>query len=176
MSDIYCADDLNIHQERGKIILMNKQEFLDRLRVSLNGRISAIEVEDTIQYYRDYIDSEIRKGKSEDEVLNMLGDPRLIARTIIETSQPAEDAGDTRSAGGTNSYQSGGAYHNSYREESQKKPKIFRMPGWLLSILVILVVYLILSVVFSVLAFLAPVIIVVAVVLFMVKLFRDWLN
>lgn len=159
---------------------MNKQEFIDRLRVSLNGRISATEVEDTIQYYRDYIDSEIRRGKSEAEVLSMLGDPRLIARTIIETSPSAENAGDVRSAGGTNygndTYKSSGTYHSSYQEEPRKKPKIFRMPGWLLAILVILVLYLILSVVFSVLAFLAPVIIVVAVVVFMIKLFRDWLN
>ncbi len=173
-------DVVDVHQKRGNIILMNKQEFIDRLRVSLNGRISAIEVEDTIQYYKDYIDSEVRKGKSEAEVLAMLGDPRLIARTIIETSPSAEDANDARSAGGTNygnnSYQSSGTYHDDYQEEPQKKPKIFRMPGWLLVILVILVLYLILSVVFSVLAFLAPVIIVVVAVVFMIKLFRDWLN
>ncbi len=159
---------------------MNKQEFIDRLRIALNGRISAIEMEDTIQYYKDYIDSEIRKGKSEAEVLAILGDPRLIARTIIETSPSAESANDVRSAGGTNysnnSYQNKDAYHRNFEEEPKKKPKLFKMPGWLLAILVILAVYLILSVIFSVLAFLAPVIIVVTVVVFLVKLFRDWLN
>lgn len=160
---------------------MNKQEFIDRLRASLNGKISAAEVEDTVQYYKDYIDSEIRKGKRESEVLDMLGDPRLIARTIVETSQPIEDTGDVHGSRGSyydnQSYQNGNTYHsNSQQEETFKKPKIFRMPGWLLIILAVLILYLILSVVFSVLAFLAPVIIVAAVVIFLVKLFRDWLN
>jgi len=155
---------------------MNKQEFLDRLRASLNGRISATEVEDTIQYYQDYIVSEINKGKSESEVLSMLGDPRLIARTIVETSQPIEDINNIRNAGTSNNGNSREYYNRYQEEEPQKTHNVLKMPGWLVTILVILVIYLILSVVFSVLAFLAPVIIVVVAVLFLVKLFRDWLN
>ena len=46
----------------------------------------------------------------------------------------------------------------------------------LLIILVIVVVFAVLSIVFSILASLAPLIIVMVVVVFLVKLFRDWLN
>ena len=61
---------------------MNKQEFVDRLRMALNGRVSPGLVMDNVNYYQDYINTEIRKGRTEEEVLESLGDPRLIARTI----------------------------------------------------------------------------------------------
>lgn len=161
--------------------MMNKQEFIDRLAAALNGRIPASQVEDTIQYYQDYINSQIRSGKSEAEVMGALGDPRLIARTIIETTQPA---GETNAAYNTadgyrrDTYQNNnrGTYTHYQDNSNQTTHKRFRIPGWLITIMVILVIFFVLSVVFSVLSFLAPVIIVVAVVLFLVKLFRDWLN
>lgn len=62
---------------------MNKQDFIDRLRMALNGRVSPGLVMDNVNYYEDYINTEIRKGRTEEEVLESLGDPRLIARTII---------------------------------------------------------------------------------------------
>ena len=71
---------------------MNKQEFVDRLRMALNGRVSPGLVMDNVNYYQDYINTEIRKGRTEEEVLESLGDPRLIARTIIQTN-----GGDNRS-------------------------------------------------------------------------------
>lgn len=74
---------------------MTKQDFIEKLRFALNGKVSANVVSENIQYYEDYINTEIRKGKSEEEVLAALGDPRLIARTIITTSAQADntDAG-----------------------------------------------------------------------------------
>ena len=51
-----------------------------------------------------------------------------------------------------------------------------KLPVWVWIILGILVVALVISAVFSVLSFLAPVSIPILVVLFLVKLFRDWLN
>ena len=160
---------------------MNKQEFIDRLTAALNGRIPAPQVEDTIQYYQDYINTQIRSGKSETGVMSALGDPRLIARTIIETAQPTGESGTAYNT--TDNYRRD-TYENSNRSNykayqdnnNQTVHKSFRMPGWLVAILIFLVVILVLSVVFRVLAFLAPVIIVVTVVMFLVKLFRDWLN
>ena len=65
---------------------MNRQTFIDTLRRALYGRVSDYELADHIRYYEDYIQQEIMKGRSEQEVLGELGDPRLIARTILETS------------------------------------------------------------------------------------------
>ncbi len=72
---------------------MNRQEFLNRLQAALNGEISPQAVQTNLRYYRDYISSEIAKGRSEREVMEELGDPRLIAKTIIDTERPSGDGG-----------------------------------------------------------------------------------
>lgn len=149
---------------------MNKKEFIDKLRVALNGRIPVSAVEETVRYYEDYINTEIRKGKSEAEVLNVLGDPRLIAKTIVQTNGGAQN-GKPEDYG----YRSSQSGQENYPQQSGNS-KVYGMPKWLFLILVFLVLLVILSVVFSVLSFLAPIIIVMAAVLFLVKLFRDWLN
>lgn len=141
---------------------MSRQEFIDRLRAALNGRIPAPQVEDTVNYYQDYINTEIRKGRTEEEVLQSLGDPRLIARTIVQTSGDSEHVYEQESA------------EERYTNTAARRS--LRIPGWLVAVLVILSVLLIISVVFSVLSFLAPFLIVFLAVVFLVKLFRDWLN
>ncbi len=116
---------------------------------------------------------EIRKGKSEEEVLSALGDPRLIAKTIIQTNgggtgglrYDAQDGSDYRQE-----------YGQDYEQFQSSSRRSFRIPAWLLAIIVILVTVLIFSVVFSILSFLAPVILALAGVLLLVKIFRDWLN
>lgn len=64
---------------------MNKYEFVTNLQRHLTGKVTPEKLREITQYYNDYIDSEIRKGKSEEEVLEMLGDPRLLAKSIAET-------------------------------------------------------------------------------------------
>lgn len=149
---------------------MNRQEFIDSLRAALNGRISPVQVEDNINYYQDYINVETRKGRSEEEVLAALGNPRLIARTIVQTS--GQDTAGSRGAEPGSDYREA----REARESRRDIRRTVQLPRWLLTIIVILVLMLVLSVVFSVLSFLAPVLLVMAAVLFMVKLFRDWLN
>lgn len=157
---------------------MSKQAFLDRLRAALNGRIPVLQIEDTIRYYQDYIGTQINSGKSEEEVMEALGDPRLIARTIIETAC----SGDGKEASGNhqNSFYQDGSYQENYnynqRTQGKTRHRTFRMQGWLAGILTCLVIFAIVSIVFSVLSFLAPVIVVAASVIFLIKLFRDWLN
>ena len=66
---------------------MTKEEFIKVLRESLYTEIASIEIENNVRYYNEYIDNQIRSGKTMDQVMAELGDPRLIARTIIETSK-----------------------------------------------------------------------------------------
>ena len=51
----------------------------------LTGELDEHTVGKTLRYYSEYIDSEMRKGKTEQEVLEDLGSPLLIARTILDT-------------------------------------------------------------------------------------------
>lgn len=60
---------------------MDRGEFLSVLRESLEGFIPMDEVEENITYYRNYFEE---AGQSDKEVIRELGDPRLIARTIID--------------------------------------------------------------------------------------------
>lgn len=161
---------------------MNKQEFLDKLRLALNGRVSAGIVADNIRYYEDYINTEIRKGRSEEEVLSQLGDPRLIARTIVQThggtggGRAADMNGDARSFSSQDTDRSGKGQENGGKNRSFS----FRLPIWIIGIVAVIVIglvlVLVLSFVFSVMSVVLPVILIIVAVTFVVKLFRDWLN
>ncbi len=82
---------------------MKKQEFLDGLREALHGELPNAAVEENLRFYRDYIETEMRKGRSEKVVMEELGDPRLIARTLIDTST----MGDQWTGSGTSDYEYG---------------------------------------------------------------------
>ena len=64
---------------------MNRDEFLDALGRSLKGKIDDDEYIRQMDYYRSYFDDEMNSGRSEAEILEELGDPRLIAKTIVTT-------------------------------------------------------------------------------------------
>jgi hypothetical protein len=160
---------------------MTKQEFLERLRLALNGRVEPSVVADNLSYYEDYISTEIRKGKSEEEVLDLLGDPRLIARTILETMPGTEKGADYRrtETGRMQEDRRENVRTEDLSEDGQVEGQFWRgliakMPNWLWSVILLIAVVFIIGVVCRVLAFLAPVLIAAAVVLFLVKLFRDW--
>lgn len=70
---------------------MNKIEFLDNLRAALSSELPANEIESNLQFYNEYITTNMSK-KSEEEILQELGDPRLIAKTLIETYQISHGA------------------------------------------------------------------------------------
>lgn len=72
---------------------MTKQEFLEELKNALMGEVPAEVMMDSYRYYSTYIDDEVRKGRTEKEVLDELGKPSLIARSIV-TAQSGERAAD----------------------------------------------------------------------------------
>ncbi len=153
---------------------MDKQEFLEKLRLALSGKVAPGVVSENLTYYENYINTELRKGKSEREVLDALGDPRLIARTIVETSGRAASAeGSGFSEGGA--YQGTGTYGDG-REGWTSGNKMFRVSGWMVLLLVLIVVVVVLGLVFSVLRYLMPVLLPILAVAFLVKLFRDWMG
>ena len=79
---------------------MEKMEFLNVLRIHIQGVDDIAFVNDTMNYYENYIETEIRKGKSEEEEINKLGDPRLIAKSILASrSVESETEGYNESMG-----------------------------------------------------------------------------
>jgi hypothetical protein len=71
---------------------MTKQEFLDALGEKLKEGMSSAQIISQVRYYEGYIDGEIAKGKTEEEAVEDLGDPILIARNILESPREDEDS------------------------------------------------------------------------------------
>ena len=69
---------------------MSKAEFLKILKETLEASLDKDAIKEQIKYYDDYISGEIEKGKTEKEVLDELGDPRLIAKTIMTVNVTEE--------------------------------------------------------------------------------------
>ena len=155
---------------------MTKQEFLETMRMSLNGKVSSSLVMENLRYYEDYINVEIRKGRDESEVLNELGDPRLIARTIAQTC--GAEGGQATEYKGNRAWREG--QDEGYRPGGHVRQfflkVLFRVPMWVWLILLLLIVTVILGVVFSVIGAILPVLLPIVLVLFLVKVFRDWIN
>ena len=78
---------------------MNKQEFINTLRRELAGIDDYDYINDTASYYENYIESEIRKGSTEEEVLAQLGDARLIAKSIRASRSESADYEEERTVG-----------------------------------------------------------------------------
>ncbi len=62
---------------------MEKEEFLALLRSCLSGRLPQGAIEESVSYYEDYIDIRLRSGEEKTALFTRLGDPRLIARSIL---------------------------------------------------------------------------------------------
>jgi hypothetical protein len=156
-------------------VLMNCDEFLRLFREALDGKVSEQIINDNANYYRSYINSEIRKGKSEAEVLASLGDPRLLAKTIEESTKFATGEGDSYYEYDSTT----GRYSGKYEESKGSQGvhiKEFNMPGWLLGIIVAIVVLFVVAIVFRVAFFLAPYIIAFMIIGFIVREIRKWIN
>ncbi len=67
----------------------SKEEFIKELSDALSGSVPSDKYYEVIEYYEGYFRSELKKGKSEEEICNLLGSPRLIAKSIIESQADA---------------------------------------------------------------------------------------
>lgn len=145
---------------------MNKTEFIEKLQRALAGGLNSSQVAENVTYYQEYIDSEIRKGRREEEVMQQLGDPRLLSKSIIEANKHA----------GT-SYGSNREYDEEMADDTQEwrqegqtdGSRRIVFPGWLVMLIVTVLVLLVIGVATVTLVKFAPVIIVVLVVVLIVK-------
>ena len=153
---------------------MDRNEFVSTLRAALTGEVSSAVVEDNVRYYQNYISQEIASGKREQEVMEELGDPRLIARTII----------DTQGDGGYESSQTyyeeepetPKGFHAEFNDEGgvDIKYKKFNFNTWygklLVAVVIIAVIVLIGAIIGGILSLVLPILIPILIVLFLVRL------
>ena len=62
---------------------MTKNEFVKQLRRSLSGKLDSAKISELAGYYEEYIEVLVRKGKEEEQVVDELGNPALIAKSIL---------------------------------------------------------------------------------------------
>ena len=74
---------------------MTKIVFLDKLKKALGNDLPGAVVQEHVNYYHNYINEEIGKGRSEAEVIRELGDPWAIARNIIASEEVKGNAKET---------------------------------------------------------------------------------
>lgn len=90
---------------------MTKREFLEQLQKMLSRELDAAAVSDNVRYYSDYIDGAVRGGKSEEQVLAELGDPRMIARTILDVEEKRAEGESSWQGDTVYTESEDGAYH-----------------------------------------------------------------
>jgi len=126
---------------------MDKREFLDILRQSLEGEVDNGIIEKNIRFYSDYISSQ--RDKSEEEVIESIGDPRLIAKTIIETEKLSNKENYKEDYGRSYDYNShrNKGYYEDYKQDGYQdntgKGKMFSyIKGYSkIAILIILILF-----------------------------------
>jgi Flp pilus assembly protein TadB len=150
---------------------MKRDEFLEVFREALEGKLSEREINDNVEYYRLYINSEVGKGQSEEEVIEKIGNPRLLAKTLEESAKFARGGG----AGAYSDYDSGYKEYGEYGDSGIHGKRV-QIPIWLLAILCAIVVIFVVAVVLEVTFFLLPYIIAFLIVVFVLRNIAKWIN
>lgn len=143
---------------------MTKQVFLNQLQKSLGNELDQRTVQDNVTFYKEYIECEVKKGYRVDEVLTKLGDPRLIAKTIIEISDTSHNS--------TSHYQEVDSDKILNPEEKQSK----KISNWLFKIIIIVLTVVLIGLIFTVLRVILPYLIVVVVAVGAVNFIKKWLG
>lgn len=147
---------------------MNRYEFIERLRSALAGKATQSTINDNIRYYEEYLDTEIRKGKREEDVLQELGDPRLLAKTIVEANKQAGYAGGF-----------GEVYGDTVDFEGKKERgrtsvyvngKAYSVPKWAVILAVVFAAAAVISIVGALLSIILPIVLPVILVIMAIKI------
>lgn len=151
---------------------MNKREFLDTLGKRLSQQLSQEKVAEHTQYYDRYLTEKVMQGMTEEEAVAQLGNPLLIARTIMDTAVEEEEPKIVYEEDASGGYQ-----RSTGEEAGQRHPvhhtKMSYQAGCLIvAIIAILVLTLILKLVGSVLSLILPVAIPVLVVIMVIEYFK----
>lgn len=162
---------------------MTKQEFLSKLQSALVGRLSSDAIMQNIKYYEDYINSKIRMGEPEQSVLDELGDPRLIAKSIIAAATDSRGNGESDSDFPDQNNRKGilktklKFLAQSLNIDISKIPEPLMVLGKTALIIGVVIGCLAvfslgIKIVFSLISVFFPILVVV----FLIKLFTDWLK
>lgn len=154
---------------------MTKREFLDKLRKALENDLTGSVVQENVNYYNDYINEEVRKGRSEKEVLDELGDPWAIAKNIVTSEEIKGNTQESYESYEPRRQERSQSYEQEYEEETGHRGiHILELDTWwkklLLALAVIGIVVLVVAVIGGIISILAPIFIPLLCVCIVIKL------
>lgn len=155
---------------------MTEHEFLEILNTQLTGQMPVSDIASHLDYYRNYIEDELKKGRKEEDILSGLGDPRLIARTLLDTRPEASiysadteysDASGAEYFSGSDGRDSGGGSGHIKRRSYH-----LDLSTWYGKLIVIGIAAAVIFLLFIILGLLIPVAVVVFLVAGLISWFR----
>lgn len=148
---------------------MNKDLFIATLRTCLEGEIPGVQIAENVRYYEDYINMQIRSGKTEEEVMNELGDPRFIAKSILVSRGVTSSNSFTEDV-----YEEDGESGDGVEEILEKTKDVFqKIRPYLILVGIVLIMLLLICFVLNILGFFAPVIIPLLIIWGAITLFKS---
>jgi hypothetical protein len=157
---------------------MSREEFIRRLEEALVGEVNQSIINENLNYYNNYIIEEIKSGKREAEVLESLGDPWAIGKTIIQTQGNQGDFGMPRDDMRNNVEYYSDSSREDYGRRRQPHMRVhhFGLRSWkqraAIIAAVVLVIAAIVVVIVGVVSLLAPIMVPLIVILILFRLFR----
>lgn len=145
---------------------MTKTEFLEKLRAALANDLTGAVIQENVDYYADYIRNEADAGRTEEEIIEELGDPWVIAQTIIDTAVPAGPEAVYETDRQTYGQESDGMAGRRWRGSGAIK-------GLLILLGVLGILFIILTVVGGIVSLVAPILIPVLIVVFILRVIRN---
>lgn len=79
---------------------MSREEFLRGLEEALANEVPQAVIRDNVDYYASYISQEMAKGRTMAEIVGEIGEPRIVARTIIDSCEESGAAEENSGYGG----------------------------------------------------------------------------
>ena len=146
---------------------MTKSEFLEKLRAALANDLSGSIIQENVNYYSSYISDEVRKGRSEEEVIAELGDPWAIAQTIIDSVNVQKNTG---------SYDSYEPERKARENKQSDGPHVytFGFDTWWKKLLLVLgiigVVMIVLAVISGIISLISPLIVPILIIVIIFRL------
>lgn len=138
---------------------MKKQEFLVELQKALSSRVSVSSMQENVRYYDDYISMQMRKGRMEAEIIEEIGDPRLIAKSIITAEMDAAQTEEEEKS-------------KKHRKGNFMQDGRIQLPLWLICILVALGVFLAVYLIGAVLMWALPILLPMLLIIALIRYFR----
>lgn len=147
---------------------MEKKEFLQSLRNHLAGEVPTPVLESNIRYYDSYISEHGSTSEEVRQCIDEMGDPRLIATTIITSYKMSNGSSNTQ-------YNDDVQYEESYNDENEQEPfksTVLNMIPLKYKIIGILSTIAILVLLFFIAKALLPIIVIVFLVVMIEKIVR----